>query len=174
MHSKVFKRGPTTPSMNITPLIDVVFQLVIFFMLVNNIIGEESVRMIVPRLDEARTYALGEVDRLVVNIVPQPFDAAARAADPLDFDGTPAGIKVGLQWFSFGELAAVTEALAAARRSNPKVEVVLRADSALYFDSIQPVLAAVAAAGIEKVDLVAALPEGLAAQVDVGSMGGLP
>ena len=63
MRSQVFKRGPVTPQMNITPLIDVVFLLIIFFMLVTNIIAEEAVEMIVPQLDDPVTRELGNVDR---------------------------------------------------------------------------------------------------------------
>ena len=43
--------------------------------------------------------------------------------------------------------------------SNSTVEVVLRADAALYYDAVQPVMQAVTQAGIGKVNLAAFLPE---------------
>ena len=35
-----------------TPMIDIVFQLIVFFMLVNNIISDENAVMIVPELEK--------------------------------------------------------------------------------------------------------------------------
>ena len=45
------------------------------------------------------------------------------------------------------------------RASNADAEVVLRADGALYYDGVQPVMAAITGAGISKVNLVALMPE---------------
>ena len=65
--SIVIKRGPRAPQMNMTPLIDVVFQLILFFMLVNNIVAEESIQMIVPLLEDPETQQLGDVHRIVIS-----------------------------------------------------------------------------------------------------------
>ncbi len=159
MSSKVFHRGPTRPQMNITPLIDVVFLLIIFFMLVNNIITEQSVQMIVPQLEEPTTRELDEKGRLIVNIAPADYVYKERIDDPLLFDGEPRFIRVGLQTFEPGDLEGVTDALVEARGNNPDLEVVLRSDGALYYGVVQPVMGAITRAGIDKVNLVAYMPE---------------
>jgi hypothetical protein len=87
MPSRIFQRGPTTPQMNITSLIDVVFLLIIFFMLVNNIITEQSVEMIVPKLEDPTTRELDDSGRIIVNIAPAEYAHRERADDPLLFDG---------------------------------------------------------------------------------------
>ncbi|MEM8739484.1 MAG: biopolymer transporter ExbD [Planctomycetota bacterium] len=160
--SQVIRRGAVTPRMNITPLIDVVFLLIIFFMLVNNIVSEETVDMILPRVEEPETRPLGEVDRVVVNIAPQPFTRAGRAAFPLSHTGEAAYVKVGTgtgSRFEVGDLAGITAALRRAKAEQPEIEVLLRADGAVYYGQVQPIMGAVRAAGIETVNLVAYMPD---------------
>ncbi|MEE9211665.1 MAG: biopolymer transporter ExbD [Phycisphaeraceae bacterium] len=165
MASQVFKKGPVTPQMNLTPLIDVVFLLIVFFMLVSNIIAEEAVEMVVPRLDDPKTSELGEVHRITVNVAPQPYSADRLRGNPLDFAGEAYEVKVGLQSFAIDDMAGVIAALEDAvakgptdKQGNSTVEVVLRADAALYYDAVQPVMQAITQAGIGKVNLAAFLP----------------
>jgi len=157
--SKVFKRGSATPQLNMTPLIDVTFQLIIFFMLVNNIIAEENVSMIVPNLEKPKTRELGEVERVTVNIAPMPFDLAARVTgNPLNHPGEATQVKIGLLYFSLDDPDAIRSSLAAARQATPEVEIMLRADSALYYREVQPIMDAISAAGITKINVVAFMP----------------
>jgi biopolymer transport protein ExbD len=159
MPSQVFHRGPTKPQMNITPLIDVVFLLIIFFMLVNNIITEQSVPMIVPQLDDPTTRELDDKGRLIVNIAPAEYAYSERIDDPLLFDGEARFIRVGLQTFAADDLDGVTAALAEAKADQPDLEVVLRSDGALYYGVVQPVMGAITKAGIDKVNMVAYMPD---------------
>ena len=159
---QVIKRGPGTPEMNLTPLIDVVFQLIIFFMLVSNIIAEESVQMIVPKLDNARTERIGEIERVTVNVLPRGYNVQDRTGEgfnPLVFSGEPLGVKIGMTSYAMDDLASMVERLEVVKNRSPKVEVVLRADAALYYGAVQQVMAAITEAGISKVHLVAYLPE---------------
>ena len=156
MKSHVHQRGPSTPQMNITPLIDVVFLLIIFFMLVNNIVAEENVEMVVPKLVDPKTFELGETERVVVNLAPAP---GQRTIDqPLAWAGQPAYVNVSLTRFTPDDLAGITEALKAARVANPQVEVLLRCDAAVYYHAVEPIMTAITDAGISKVNLVAYLP----------------
>ncbi len=155
--SKVHQRGPAKPEMNITPLIDVVFLLIVFFMLVNKIVAEENVEMVVPDLADPKTFELGEVDRVVVNVAPMP--GVRDRNNPLMWDGEPAYVTVSLTRFNVGDLDGITNALQAAKANNPEVEVLLRADSALYYEAVQPIMGAITGAGISKVNLVAFLPD---------------
>jgi len=160
--SSVTARGPVTPSMNITPLIDVVFLLIIFFMLVNNIVSDESVEMVLPELDPPHTRELGEVSRVVVNVAPQPFTKQARADYPLEHAGKARFVKVGTgagSQFTAENTEGITAALTALRVANPDLQVLLRADAALFYEEVRPVMGAVTAAGIGTVNLVAYLPE---------------
>jgi len=155
--SKVHQRGPAKPEMNLTPLIDVVFQLIIFFMLVNQIVAEQLVEMIVPAPSEPRTRQISENDDVImVNIAPQPYNNETRSLEqPLEHDGTAAYINVDGKEFAIGELQAVTELMAGIKSNRAEVQVVLRADMALFYEEVQPIMEAVKAAGIETVNLAA-------------------
>lgn len=153
--SQVHQRGPTAPQMNITPLIDVVFLLIIFFMVVNKIVSEETVQMVVPELTDAKTFDLGELDKISVSVAPVE---GARGSNPLNWDGEPQYVQVGTQRFDMGDMQGVTAALTDARARNDKVEVNLRADAALFFEAVQPVMTAITDAKIAKINLVAYLP----------------
>ncbi|MEX2216581.1 MAG: biopolymer transporter ExbD [Phycisphaeraceae bacterium] len=161
---KAIKRGPTSPQMNMTPMIDVTFQLIIFFMLVNNIIAEESVTLIVPKLWEPRTKELGDVKRITINIKPMEADRdRTKMEDAINILGEPAPgkpIKVGLMEYGFDELEAVTATLKESRDQNENVEILLRVDGGMKYEHVQPVMAAITAAKIKTVNLVAFLPEG--------------
>lgn len=156
--SKVHKRGATSPQMNMTPMIDVVFQLIVFFMLVNNIISEEAVMMIVPELENPKTHELGEERRITVNVAPKSYDPSRKIGD-LNIDGEASVIKVGLVEYKIGDIEGVTQTLKEAKTRNEDVEVLLRADSGLFYDEVQPIMQAITSAGIVKVNLVAYLPE---------------
>ena len=158
--SKVHKKGPTSPEMNMTPMIDVVFQLIVFFMLVNNIISEEAVLMIVPELEDPKTREPGDVSRVTVNVAPQTYDPDRDIGD-LNIPGEARAIKVGLDEYNLDDIESVTKTLKQVKSNNESIEVFLRADSGLYYDEVQPVMQAITNAGIIKINLVAYLPEDL-------------
>ncbi|MEM8781431.1 MAG: biopolymer transporter ExbD [Planctomycetota bacterium] len=158
--SKVFERGTVKPEMNMTPLIDVTFLLIVFFMLVSNIVANESVPMVVPRVDDPKTRELGEVEKVVVNIAPATFSGDTRLVSPLDHPGTARFVQVGVgDRFEMNNLAGLTATLEREVAARPGVEVLLRADAALYYDQVQPVMDAITAAGVGVVNLVALMPD---------------
>jgi biopolymer transport protein ExbD len=146
--------------MNMTPLIDVTFLLIVFFTLVSNIVANESVPMVVPRLADPTTRELGEVDKVVVNIAPATFSDDTRLENPLDHPGSARFVQVGSgARYEMGNLAGLTAALRQEVEARPEVEVLLRADAALYYGQVQPVMDAITAAGVGVVNLVALMPE---------------
>ncbi|MEX0655110.1 MAG: biopolymer transporter ExbD [Phycisphaeraceae bacterium] len=156
MPSQVHRRGPATPEMNITPLIDVVFLLIVFFMLVNTIKMQEAVEMFLPDLDDSQARELASEGFVIVNVAPQRFQRTERTDNPLRFDSTARMVQIGSQQqFPMDDLSGVTAALERRMERNPELEVVLRADSALRYDEVQPVMDAVTAAGISRVNLMA-------------------
>jgi biopolymer transport protein ExbD len=152
------KRGPTSPEMNMTPLIDVTFQLIIFFLLVSNIVSKENVPMIVPRLTETQAREMGETERVVVNVAPEDFDQGDREVNEANahllHSGEAKEVKVSLETYDPTDVAGIKNHIQEATANNEKVEVVLRADSALYYKEIQRVMSAITSAGVSKINLV--------------------
>jgi len=143
MSRRLHKTEPVAPQMNMTPLIDVTFLLIIFFMLVSNIIGQEAVPMQVPILEDPQTRQLGESDRVVVNILPSNDEARYLQ------------IQVGLTRFEGNDSSAVRDALKQMVERNADIQVVLRADGGLDYQQVRPVMQAIRDAGVSFVHLVA-------------------
>ena len=78
--SHVTRRGPVKPQLNITPLIDVVFLLIVFFMIVNNIVTDEQPKMVLPDIDKPETFEPEGESRVVINIV--PFEEVSVKPEP--------------------------------------------------------------------------------------------
>ena len=152
--------------MNMTPLIDVTFLLIIFFMIISNFISEETVEMIVPELVTPRVRPFEQMRTIVINIAPHPYDGDERNREHLNWPGEAAYVKIDTTKIAMDQLDLMTQLLTAAvnesskdAEGDPQLEVLLRADSALHYTQVQPVLAAITAAGIGKVHLVAYLPD---------------
>lgn len=161
--SKVVNKGAGTPAFNLTPMIDVTFQLIIFFMLVNNIVAEESVTLVVPKLFEPKVVELNEKqERITINVIP-PDEASATdrmtKSDPLKIFGEPRGVKVGLNTFGMDQLDQMSDDLKSSVQRNEQIVVLLRADASTPYEHMQPVMAAITRAGIKVVHLVAFMPE---------------
>jgi biopolymer transport protein TolR len=157
--SKVFRRGNVTPEMNMTPLIDVTFQLIIFFMLVNNIVADQVVEMIPPTLVEPKTRELKEENQLIINVAPADFRFTDRLGKELVHDGKAKFVQIRSLRIPLEEPDRMTEAIKAELEANPGIEVVLRADAAIYYEDVQIVMAAIAAAQVQQVNLVAYMPD---------------
>ena len=69
--STIYKRGNAEISANLTPMIDVTFLLIVFFVLVSQIVEVENVEMELPKPTEPLTEKLGEEQRAVINVVPE-------------------------------------------------------------------------------------------------------
>ena len=153
MKSFIHKNGPVTPSMNITPLIDIVFLLIVFFMLASTIVTKQSVEMVVPKLDNPQTHEVVEENRIVLSIA--PYNAKRSRGTPLDIDGTAAFVQVGNVKCAIDDLKGITAELKTLARRNPNAEVYIRADASIYYSNIRPVMDAISKAGIGTVSLAA-------------------
>ncbi|MCC7147263.1 MAG: biopolymer transporter ExbD [Phycisphaeraceae bacterium] len=160
--------------LNLAAMLDIVFQLIVFFMLISNIGAEEHPLLVVPELKDPQTSQTEQLDRIYVNVMPKEYDSTRTSGggdgqEYLDWPGQAVAIKVGLETFSPQKLEDVTAALAAGVGRNPKVRVLVRADAALHFDSVQPVLAAIEAAGVRDVGLVALARERAGAESTISA-----
>jgi biopolymer transport protein ExbD len=135
MRSLVYIRGRARIGANLTPMIDVTFLLIVFFVLVSQIVEVENVELSVPALEKPATELLGEEQRAVINVVP---GRAARAAEyrlgPQAFPPDATGI------------AALTDRLTRLFEANPNLRINLRADQRTEYRDVQPVLEAVTTA----------------------------
>jgi biopolymer transport protein ExbD len=139
------RRAGAAVRANMTPMIDVVFLLIIFFMLVAQISRQRAIEIDLPRLENAASTSIEGESRAVVNVVPRDRVAAFEGdyrMGAMSYDNTPDGLRL---------LAAALRDAAAA---NPDVEVLVRAARTEKYERVYPVLRAVRDAGIARVSLV--------------------
>lgn len=131
--SRIHRRGPSTFEANMTPLIDMAFLLIVFFVLVSQVASAEFVELALPRTASGAAKRPDDTQRIVVNVVP------AR-------DGGAAAYRLGKREFAPDEsgLRDLVATLARAMRDQPSVEVNVRADRATAYSWVRPAMDAVA------------------------------
>ncbi len=151
--SSVYQRGPGRVNANLTPMIDVVFLLMTFFMLVAQIQLSERVRVELPDVESGLA---GEVERegvVIVNVVPDAMLTEAGGRYRLGtrtFAGDAAG------------LASLEDAVSAARDRLVREGlwagggVLVRADRATPYERVAPVFGVLSRAGIAEARLMIA------------------
>jgi len=141
----------TSIAPNLTPMIDVVFQLFIFFLLVAQFSAQQSIELQLPRLAGDERDHAGSESHLVINVV--PADRAGELGGDFRLSGRP---------FPNTEdgLARLTESLRASAERRPGAKVLVRAARTERYERVHPVLDAASRAGLAQVELVTAPPPG--------------
>lgn len=137
------KQSRDPVSFNMTPMIDVVFLLIIFFMLVSTFASAENIPLDLPKPENSQAKNVKLPDRVVINCKP------ANPADPRS------GVVYSVGPNRAENLAVIAERLAAAKAAYPNTRAVIRADKRLPYAAVREVMRTVADAGIEAMNLVA-------------------
>ena len=156
--SNVTRRGPVKPTMNITPLIDVVFLLIVFFMIVNNIVTDEVPELQLPDLIDPETHQPEGESRVIVNIIPEtpyePSEASGRKVGPgnpelrvLTRSGAVKAVSIGKAEFQMNDKEQLkafqqlcTDTIARRTKKGQPPLIMLRADAGVYYSSVLPIM----------------------------------
>lgn len=131
--SLLHARGPARIDANLTPLIDLAFLLIVFFVLIARMSGEQLPAVDLPEPHRAALSPITSGQRIAVNVIR---------------DGDRTLLSLGAQRFAAdaeGE-RALTLALAQRIARDRTIPVDVRADRSLRYEDVQPVLRAVARA----------------------------
>ena len=132
---------------NVTPLIDVVMCLIIFFLLVGHIAKEVSAQNVKIPIAKNGNELQDRSGQLVINVVPQTGQTP-------DLQPPPKIIVWGKE-VSADELA---DDLSDYKSSHPDLTLVIRADQSIQYKYIAPILISCAKAGIDSVNFVTRHP----------------
>ncbi len=161
--SAVYKRGRGEAEFNMTPMIDVTFQLIIFFILAGQMASEALAKLDPPEPHESVAKKVDEQipNRAIVNIL---------SKDPENPDSELAGeammYKIENVVIEVGDIDALAKVLEQkwdnwknSAYGDDKAEffVEIRGHYTLYYREIQPVLQAAAKAEIPKMSITAVL-----------------
>lgn len=136
-------------SFNATPMVDVIFLLTIFFMLVTRFSSAEQVRMELPAPDESQAKVPRTPQRVTINC--RVGDAEDPAASPVRYSIGPNRPE---------PLWAIGERLQGMHRVSPELAVIVRADRRLPYSAVRPVMDMIAEQGIKMLNVVAHVSEG--------------
>ena len=136
---------------NATPLVDVIFILTIFFMLISRFSSEELVPMDLPRPEQSQAKVVKMPDRVVIN---------CRLADPAR-RGVLRSSRVD---YSLGPnrpepLGSIAARLVTMKRESPEMKVVVRADRRLPYGAVRIVMQVLAENRIAMLNVVAHVAE---------------
>ncbi len=133
---------------NMTSMVDIVFLLIIFFVLVSQFISADNILVELPEPDKSLAKAVELPDRVVLN---------CRNA------GSTPGGKPSVQYLlgpiSIETTAELEQRLRAVKEARPDVQVLLRADRNVTYNGVRAAMQAVAKAGIEIMNIAAEVEE---------------
>ncbi len=142
--------GPSVEAINVTPLIDVVMCLIIFFLIVGKLAQDRLAVLKLP------TTIAGSADPAPATVIINIAQGGKPAGPPppgAPWNGTGAIVTVDQQ--AYATEAALEALLAAEAAIKPGLVVHIRADRDLPFNGVDPVLKACQSAGIRSVKLAA-------------------
>jgi biopolymer transport protein ExbD len=137
-------------SLNVTPMIDVLFQFIIFFTLVSTYASAENIRMELPMPEKSQARNVKVVDRVVIN---------CSRGGPAS-EGGEAGVLYSVGPNPAESLEIIARRVEAAHQANPKLKVIIRADKRLRYEQVRAVMEMVANEQIEDMSLVAHVAAG--------------
>ena len=138
------RRSKPSSAFNMAPMIDVVFLLIIFFVLVSTFASAELIPMEVPAPDNSQAVNKKLPDRVIINV---------------QHIGSDKG-ELETAVYSIGpnrpeSLASIAERLELHKRVVPDVKVVIRADRRVNYGDVREVMEIIAETGIEMMNIVA-------------------
>jgi biopolymer transport protein ExbD len=133
--------------LNITSMMDLVLNLLTFFVLVSNFAAAELPGLEPPDPADSRARASEAPNKFTINVIPDPREPSKAQ-----------WVQVGVEKLDPHDTIALVDKLRREVKISANVEVDLRADKALRYQEVQPVMAAITQAGITRVNVVAQMP----------------
>ena len=146
--ARAIQPGAAKVSMNLTPMIDMTFLLIVFFILTSQISSVESAEEInLPEPRDSVAVEPGEEHRLIINLIPDEANRSQVAA-----------MRVGFHTHVFDApgRGALRDELLAAVAHDPAVRIDIRADRDAAYSAVYPILRLASASRARRVDLVVA------------------
>lgn len=134
---------------NATPMVDVIFMLTIFFMLVSTFSSKENIPMELPSPVASQAKTVEVPDRVVLN--------CSLADDDGDAGG---GVLYQVGANPPASLDVLAKQLAAMKRQSPNLQVVVRADKRLMYRDVRAAMRVVALNKIQMLNVAAHTGEG--------------
>ncbi len=138
-----------TRQANLTPMIDIVFQLIIFFLLITQFSSQQTIDLSLPSVLERQSDQIKGESRAIINVAPVK-QVTQLGGDyrigSLAFAGTPEGVE---------SMASVLRSM---KSRMPDLKVYIRADRTESYARVHPAMQSVTLAGVRDMELVTVPP----------------
>lgn len=141
-------RPPDTLVFNATPMVDVIFLLTIFFMLVSRFSSAEQIPMQLPNPEKSQAQSMHFPQRVTIN---------CRLENPKQPDSDQVLYSIGPNRPQ--PLSVIAQRLAILKLENPQLQAIVRADKRLTYAAVRECLLIIAETGIEMLNVVAHVAE---------------
>ena len=129
---------------NMTSMVDIVFLLIIFFVLVSQFISADNISVELPNPDSSLARAVELPERVVLNCQYAGADITGRTK-----------VRYLLGPIAVDNAKELQARLAAVKQKRPDVQVILRADRRISYESVREAMQAIALARIENMNIAA-------------------
>lgn len=136
------------PELNLTAMMDLVLNLITFFVLVANFAAASLPALAPPHPDKSLAKAETIPDRLTVSVM----------ADE-KLKGFAGKMKVGITEVGKGDIGGMIHVLEKEVKISAAVAVCVRADKSIRYSDLEPIMSAVAGTGVQTIHLVAIADE---------------
>jgi len=145
--SRLFHRHSrgSTGRINMTPMIDVTFLLLTFFMLASHFASAEKVKLDLPRPDDNRAVDQRLEEKILINLL---------------YRDDLVGPELRLGPMAVASLDDLADRLGVLARENPVAQVIVRADRRLAYGEVRRVMEIVADCELTRLQIVTELEEG--------------
>lgn len=142
--AKIKKVEASHLHLNLTAMLDVVFNLIFFFICITNFSSSELPPLEVPEPAHSKAVQIEDRKKIILNVIPEEGGG-----------GRAKAVRFGSDTVLPGQEARVTELLKTEYALNPDIQIDLRVDKSIQFQYVRPVMNAITRAGIRHVNLVA-------------------
>lgn len=127
-----------------TPMIDVTFLLLTFFMLASHFASAEKTEIDLPQPDDNQAVDRRLREKVIINVL---------------YTGEQAEPALQLGPIAVGSMTDLADRLGELARENPRLQVILRADRRLCYGGVRAVMEMVAAEKLTRLQIVTELDE---------------
>lgn len=147
------------PELNITSMLDVVFNLITFFILITNFAAASLPQLTPPEPDKSVASQPTEKNTVTINVLPYPKEQGKK--------GEPYQIKFGMSTFGAEDLEnrnskcekTLVEFLGKEITASKDVAITLRVDRDIKYAYVEKIILVIRQAGVQKIQIVAAVRE---------------
>ncbi len=134
---------------NATPMVDVIFMLTIFFMLVSRFSSAEQIPLEIPSPNDSQAAILKMPERVIINCQLGALGQGGRSS---------AVYSIGPNQPE--SLAVIADRLSLMKRETPNIQVVVRADRRLQYADVRALMLVIAQRKIEMLNIAAHVSAG--------------